>query len=55
MLNGPLDHVAKDISDPTNKKIYLDIAANLVFIIKEVFASFGTWKFSIPEDKEVIG
>ena len=37
------------------KSIYQDIAVNVVFVIKEVFASFGRWRFLYSQDKEVIG
>ncbi|XP_066919119.1 nucleoporin NUP188-like [Clytia hemisphaerica] len=35
-------------------ELYMDLAVNIVLIIKEIFSHFGRWKFSSAEDKELI-
>ncbi|XP_057314860.1 nucleoporin NUP188-like [Hydractinia symbiolongicarpus] len=41
--------------DQALNKLQFDVAVNIVFIIKEVFANFGKWRFATVEDKERIG
>lgn len=52
-LNGLSLSEAK--KDQALNKLQFDVAVNIVFIIKEVFANFGKWRFATVEDKERIG
>lgn len=40
-------------ADKTHK-LYMNVAVNIVLVIKEIFAHFGRWKFSLSQDKELI-
>jgi len=37
------------------QKIYLDLAVNMVFLLKEIFANFGRWGYNDVNDKSQIG
>ena len=40
-------------ADKSNK-LYMNLAVNVVLVIKEIFAHFGRWKFSSNQDKQLI-
>ena len=51
LIELPCDALIK--ADKTHK-LYMNLAVNIVLVIKEIFAHFGRWKFSYAQDKELI-
>ena len=45
--------IAKDADTQTVS--FLDLAAGLVFVMREVFAGFHKWRFAAVKDREEIG
>ena len=45
--------IAKDAD--TQAVSFLDLAASLVFVMREVFAGFHKWRFTAVKDREEIG
>ena len=35
--------------------IYADVVVNLMFVLKEIFASFSKWRYTYPSEKGEIG
>lgn len=47
-----IGHAQERAEQPVN---FLDLAACLLFVLREVFTGFHNWRFVVPKDKEEIG